>query len=69
MIEVDELLTYLHRQIDPQDSHNPKYQELWRQIEHIRRAKADYMAASVPPLRITRGQAISLGLTVSDKQE
>jgi hypothetical protein len=41
----DEALIYLHSQIDPHDTMNPKYARLWKQVEAINSAKATILAA------------------------
>ena len=59
-VDVDELLTYLHSQIDPHDRLNPKYAKLWQQIDAIRQAKADILRAQPPKPIIVRGSAIAV---------
>ena len=54
MIDVDELLTYLHSKIDPRDRLNAKYAEVQAQIDAIRKAKADILAAQPPRPMIVR---------------
>lgn len=56
--DVDELLVYLHRLIDPHDRLNPKYAYVRAQIDAIVKAKADYLAAQPPKPIIVRGSAV-----------
>ena len=58
MIDVDEMLIWLHGQIDPHNPRDPKYAELWKQIDAIRQAKADIMAAQPPKPIIVRGCSV-----------
>lgn len=46
----DEMLMYLHRQIDPHDQMNPRYADLRAQIDAIVKARADCLAVQLPPV-------------------
>ena len=50
----DELLAWLHGQIDPHDQNNPKYADLWKAIAATRKAKSNILAAKpVDPIYVS----------------
>lgn len=53
MLDSDEMLVYLHGQIDPHDRLNPTYALLNKQIEAINKARSDLMSMQLPALVIT----------------
>jgi hypothetical protein len=63
----DEMLAYLHGQIDPRDRANPKYALLWKQIEAVNKAKADILAAQ-PITMIVRADAITFDTAAEPKR-
>jgi hypothetical protein len=62
----DEILIYLHSQIDPRDQLNPRYALLWKQIEAIIKAKSTILATQpMGPILIPVGAFLPAPRTTS----